>query len=264
MSQIAKTRSRTRSRSRTSRSRSRSRGRSRSPKSTTEQLAHQLQIEFPELTIEVESVEATSENAAHDYIHGFACSEKSKCECFGLQVFRAPNPYIHIDRIRYKYAEDCKLSGTYVLTHLTSVIRTVDIPRVQMYDAARIHVMVDGEPQQFKLSTYHILLHGESWYNRYGYRSDTYEHERIKNQELGKSNMPPGLVKAVNEALEGVATIEKKTTFHQFAVQVDESQKDPSVSTEIKTKYLRAYLLVDQYLDKHKKIKYAYYDLSLR
>jgi hypothetical protein len=243
-----------------SRSLSQKRQKQSQEKDMTDRLVNQLRIVFPELTIEIDRQSAET----HDYIHGMACTEKARCECFGLEVRKEPEPYVHVDRIKYKYATDCTLTGTDVLMRLTAAFRTVQVPKVQMYDAARIYVDVDGEQKQMKLSTYYILLHGESWYSRYGYRSDEYETEKTKNRAVIDSKLTPNLVKDINAALETAGSVSRETTFGQFAKRVDDVRKDSASSPELKNNYLRAYLVMEAYLKKTKKIKYNFYGLILR
>jgi hypothetical protein len=231
----------------------------------TSTLADELRLTFKDLTIEVDRNKYDDiYKRTYDYIHGLMCDDKTRCECFALRVYPEPDEFVHVDRIKYKYGSECSLTGTDVLVRLTKLFREQHIPRVQIYDSARIHIMVDGKPHELKLSTYHILLHGESWYNKYGYRGDRYETESEKNNKLRGSNLSPKLLKSVNNALEGVFVFPKNTTFSEFVKKVDEQRRDMLVEPEIQNLFMRAYLLVEEYLNNNRKVAYDYSDLKLR
>ena len=169
-----------------------------------------------------------------------------------------------MDRIRYKYAADCKLTGTDILGRLTKTFRTHNIQPVQLYDVAKIHIVIDGNPEQIKLSTYSILLNGISWYNKYGYLSDTHEKEVANNNKVANSYITPKLMKEINKVFDGSYVISPKTTFREFTQSVNEVRLDDSIPEEQKNKFIRAYFLIEEYLTKNKKIKYNYYDLKLQ
>ena len=230
----------------------------------TEKIANELRVTFKDITIEVDHNQYDDiHKQSYDYIHGLMCGDKTRCECFALRVYHNPKAFVHVDRIKYKYASECTLTGTDVLVRLTDIFQTHHIPHVQIYDSARIHIKVDGKPHELKLSTYHILLHGESWYNKYGYRGDKYAIEFEKNAKLRGSILSPKLHKSVNEALEGVYVFPKKTTFGEFVKKIDEVRRDTSMNSTQQNAFMRAYLRVEEYLIDNKKVAYDFSDLKL-
>ena len=269
-----------------SNSRESKRQRQSSPHDLTDTLAGKLRQMFHDLTIRVDRDQYDDiQKHTFDYIHGLACEDNKNCECFALRVYSEPQgfkesegrsqseifrrvsegdsrenePYVHVDRIKYKYASKCALTGTDVLVRLTELFKKHRIPRVQLYDAATIHVKVDDEPKEIKLSTYSILLHGESWYNRYGYRGDKYAADREKNEKIRNTKIPPNLR---NEFAN--LQIDKSTTFGEFAKKVDSMRRDKTTPAEMMNSHLRAYLQMEKYLTKTKKIAYDFSDLKLR
>jgi hypothetical protein len=255
MSSKSKTRSKSRSNSREQK-----RQRQSSPKDLTDTLANKLRDMFHDLTIRVDRDQYDDiHKTNYHYIHGLACEDDKNCECFALRVYSEPEPYVHVDRIKYKYASKCALTGTDVLVRLTELFKKHQIPRVQLYDAATIHITVDGQPKEMKLSTYNILLHGESWYNRYGYRGYKYEADKVKNDKIRNTKIPPKLRNDFENT-----QMDKSTTFGEFAQTVDSMRRDKSTPAETMNAYLRDYLLVEDYLTKTKKIAYDFSDLKLR
>ena len=230
----------------------------------TDRLIRELQKVFKELSFEVDRNKLDDFSIEYDHIHGLTCEKKDTCECFALKVYHSPDSYVLVDRIRYKYAAECRLTGTDILVRLTNTFRTHNIQPVQLYDVAKIHIMVDGKPEQIKLATYYILLNGISWYNKYGYLSDKHENEMTNNNKVANSSITPKLRNEINKVFDGSYMVLPKTTFRQFTQSVNEVRLDDSIPEEQKNRFVRAYLLIEEYLTKNKKIKYNYYDLKLR
>lgn len=239
----------------------------KSPNRLTDLLINELQKVFSELSITVEraQIQPDPKPEQHfDYIHGLTCNDPNTCECFSLKVYYSPDAYVLVDRIRYKYAAECKLTGTDILVRLTNVFKKNNIKPVQLFDVATISAVIDGSPTPIKLSIYQILLNGISWYNRYGYLSDMHESEMATNDKFANSHIAPKLLKEINESFEGSYVVPKKTTFREFTQSVNEVRLDESVSPELKNRFIRAYLIIENYIVKNRKIKYAHYDLKLR
>ena len=248
------------------RSRSRSKSRTKTPEIETSlrgaidmtmMMQNELRLTFPELTFEISPAQYDEFNKTHyNLIHGLVCGNKEICECFAIRIYHEPDIYIHVDRIKYKYGSECSLSGTYIITKLTDLFKRHQFPHVQMYDSAKIHITVDGEPREINLFLYHILLTGESWYNKYGYRSDYYTDERKKNEEFVNKPIPPQLKKTLNAELEGIYTIPKGMTFRDFAIKIDSVRRDEFATPEQKNIFMRAYFIIEEYILDTKKIKY--------
>ena len=258
---MSSSKSKSRSKSRSNSREQKRQRQSSSPHDLTDTLAGKLREMFHDLTIYVDRDQYDDiQKHTFDYIHGLACEDNNNCECFALRVYSEPEPYVHVDRIKYKYASKCALTGTDVLVRLTELFKKHRIPRVQLYDAATIHVKVDDEPKEIKLSTYSILLHGESWYNRYGYRGDKYAADREKNEKIRNRKIPPNLRNEIANL-----HIDKSTTFGEFAKKVDSMRRDKSTPAETMNSHLRAYLQMEEYLtNPKKKIAYDFSDLKLR
>jgi hypothetical protein len=231
-------------------------------------LMDNLRSVFSDLSFEViTGLHDKTQNLNYDEIRGFICDSKETCECFALKVYYDAEPYVLIDRIKYKYGTDCKLTGTNIITRLTGMFRDNHISPVQLYDAAKIHIVVDGKPHALKLSTYHILLHGVSWYNKYGYLTDMHSREVENNERVANTILPPKVRKEATKALGD--SIPETTTFREFTRMVDNARLGKSGSEEDKNRFMRAYLVVEDYLEnsksnKNMKIKYDFSGLKLR
>jgi hypothetical protein len=230
----------------------------------TDKLVQELHKVFKELSFEVDRNKLDDFSMKYDHIHGLTCEKKDICECFALKVYYSPDSHVLVDRIRYKYAAECKLTGTDILRRLTNTFLTHNIQPVQLYDIAKIHVTINNTPAQINLAIYSILLHGISWYNKYGYLSDTHDREVENNREVANSPITPKLRKDINNVFGDTYNVEPNTTFRAFTESVNEVRLDGSIPDERKEQFIRAYLLMEAYLIKNKKIKYSYYDLKLR
>ena len=231
----------------------------------TDMLVNELQLAFPELTIQVFRQQFDEiYKLQFDYIHGTTCSDKTVCECFALRVYDAPETIVHIDRIKYKYGPECGLSGTSILSRLTNMFKMHRTPGVQIYDSASIHTLVNGEPRDIKLSVYLILLNGESWYNRYGYRSDNYATEVEQNNAFSNKPLTPQLLRSINNGLSGIHEFSKGTTFRECVQKINETLRDRTSPEEQRVAFTLAYFKIEDYVTKNKKIKYDYSGLKLQ
>lgn len=216
-----------------------------------ELLVSKLKTYFPELTI------STTQKPEHIYVYGYACNDETKCECFGLKVFETPYT-IELDHIKYKYGEECKMSGTKIIQSLTAAFRDAKIPKVVLYDVAKMFVTHHNAPYGIRLFVYNILLHGESWYNRYGYVSSEHAANKKHNAELISKPVSKATLKQLNTHCNncfGEETL--KMTIQQLIKYLDEKMKDSSLPRDKKTQYTNALVYLD--ITYGRKLKYNFY-----
>lgn len=90
-------------------------------------------------------------------------------------------------------------SGTYHLTRLISLAKELYKKRITLTDGS---VLLFGNYSNWDndclipLSMYHILLHGYSWYNKFGFKSESYEQDASKKQHVSEQD-----VQKYNESL---------------------------------------------------------------
>lgn len=220
--------------------------------SLTELLIAKLHHHFPDLTIN------RRDNADHIAIHGLACVDDSKCECFSLKVMETPDYYIELDHIKYKYGESCKLSGTYVIQKLTHAFEDAKIPKVVLYDVAKIFIDVNGKPYGLKLHVYSILLSGESWYNKYGYMSKSHTSDMEKNKEIASKKLSKPMLKKIRALCPECFGAEyDNITVHQFMVELDKLVRNVSLPLESKMQYNAVLALIDSTFSKQ--LQYNFY-----
>jgi hypothetical protein len=234
-----------------------------SPTSTNkiELLVSKLTTHFPELTI------STVEKADHTYVYGYSCNDETKCECFGLRVInhqqadtglKVSEYTIELDHIKYKYGGECKLSGTKIIQTLTKAFRDARVAKVVLYDVAKMFVTYHNAPYGIRLFVYNILLHGESWYNRYGYVSADHAANQKHNAELISKPVSKATLKQLNTHCNGCFGEEiLKMSIQQFMKHLDEKMKDSSLARDKKTQYTNALVYLDGVYAR--KLKYNFY-----
>ena len=206
----------------------------------------------------------------HTYIYGYSCENNTTCECFGLKV-AVDTGDVHVDHVKHTYGKDCNLSGNRIVQGLVHAFRTVRSQsgtnlKVTMFDASKFLVIPPNN--YIVLWVFNILLHGESWYCRLGFRTPKYEEERAFNEQIStavimkKSRITFNKINAILNADEHITD---KTTFRDLARAADAVWKNKDSSLDIKLRWYNAYLVVEDYVmtSKPKKIKYEYYSLYL-
>jgi len=83
-------------------------------------------------------------------------------------------------------------SGTYYLTKLISLAKELYKKQITLSDGS---VLLFGDYSNWNdeclipLFTYHILLHGYSWYNKFGFKSEHHEQNMKENAEIRQMNV---------------------------------------------------------------------------
>jgi len=155
--------------------------------------------------------------------------------------------------VRYKYGEDCALSGTDIMTRLVGVFHAMQYKgfpyKVQLYDRARVQL---DKKHEILLSIHYIILHGIPWYAKFGFRTPQYDNEVAVNEATMNKAITPMVLKRINAHLSPENAVQKGTTFRQAAKMLSKTQ-------------ILAYLELYNYLadEKAKRLKYAYYDMWL-
>ncbi len=209
----------------------------------------------------------------HTYIYGYSCENNTTCECFGLKV-AVDTGDVHVDHVKHTYGKDCNLSGNRIVQGLVHAFRTVRSHqsgsganlKVTMFDASKFLVIPPNN--YIVLWVFNILLHGESWYCRLGFRTPKYEEERAFNEQISTAvivKKSRTTFNKINAILNADEHITDKTTFRDLARAADAVWKNKDSSLETKRRWYNAYLVVEDYVmtSKPKKIKYEYYSLYL-
>lgn len=100
-----------------------------------------------------------------------------------------PNPdpnviHFHItdNHMVLRYLRRCsKISGTDILQRIITIGRRLSLDRIKLEDASLIRC-------DFPLYTLSMLQHGETWYNRMGFRSADYEENKKFSEKLRQEN----------------------------------------------------------------------------
>ncbi len=231
-------------------------------------LEHKLSRTFPELTFFV-----NTNSGEKTEIRGYSCENNEKCECFNLVITHAEHQrspllssginHILLDRVRYKYGDECSLTGTDIMTRLARVFTAMEkkgfphkrptnqggmvFDKVQLYDRAR--VKIGGK--EVLLSMHYIIQHGIPWYAKFGFRTPQYDSEVAANELTMNKPITPMLLKRLNSKLSPELQMSKGTTFRQAAKMLFTGG------------HMDAYLELYDYLTdtKAKRLKYAYYDM---
>ncbi len=219
-----------------------------------------LKKEFPELNIIYDSTEKIQSeiNKKYTYIYGYQCEDATKCECFGLKIF---SDYINVDHIKYANGSDCKLSGNDILTRLNRVFWKLKSKKITLYDVATLNVTNNPE-HKIKMWIFNILLHGQSWYNRHFYKQRTYDTDMKFNDIFRKKTFTPVLIQQINRKFNSLV-VDKNTTFEEFAKRADAIWKNKETTNENRKLWYNAYIIMENYIIKNKKLKYEYFTLEL-
>lgn len=107
-----------------------------------------------------------------DYIEDFNCITLS---------FNTKKKILSIDEIN-----KCVINGRKSLTNAIKMAHHLKYKEIHLTDASHINYINTKTKQNcsFSLKLYNILLKGQSWYNKYGFFSDTHEIEQIEIQKI--------------------------------------------------------------------------------
>jgi hypothetical protein len=83
------------------------------------------------------------------------------------------------------------LSGTKILNNIILFARELKIDLIVLADASNIN-------NKLNLIYYYILLHGRSWYNKFGFISCCYENEKYKNKIVQEYSFDDYLDESIN------------------------------------------------------------------
>lgn len=104
-------------------------------------------------------------------------------ECFDITIDQNKNQIIgntlQINAIKYPKGNKCLMSGPEILVRLYHAAKDMKLRYIALDDSCRIYF--DGGCSLL-LTHYYILLHGKSWYNTFGYYSNNYREELVKNR----------------------------------------------------------------------------------
>jgi hypothetical protein len=96
---------------------------------------------------------------------------------------------IYENGMTIEHIAKCKgKSGTYYLTRLISLAKELYLKNISLSDGS---ILIFGEEEHcsFLLFIYYILLHGYSWYNKYGFKSSSHEKDMKHNAIIRQMNI---------------------------------------------------------------------------
>ena len=107
-----------------------------------------------------------------DFIEDFSCITLS---------FNTKKKILKIDELN-----KCVINGRKSLTNAIKMAHRLKYKEIHLTDASLIqyHDTKTKENCSFSLKLYNILLKGQSWYNKYGFYSDTHEIEQIEIEKI--------------------------------------------------------------------------------
>jgi hypothetical protein len=116
------------------------------------------------------------------------------------------------------------------MKHLTEAFLEYKPASVSLYDMAKLHVTVDGKPAEISLAIYNILLHGVSWYNKFGYVSDRFEAEQEYNNQIRQKKITKQLfTKITNIVPEWKSDLHPNMTHQEIMRHIDtELRREPN------------------------------------
>jgi hypothetical protein len=227
--------------------------------SFAELLVPLLQTQFPQLDIVYDPVDKS--------IAGYQCENHYTCECFKLKQYPFQQNDIMVDHIKFNHGEDCKLSGTDIVSGIATVAskyiakskqynekHNADLPTgFALYDVSKLHVRIDGKMVGIPLATYYILLHGQSWYNKFGFVSKNYAEEQTANNTLRAKRLTSQFIKKVVAIVpEWASTVKAGMTQGELMKWID-----TQLRVERKSEYYKVCDALCTYVKPH--IQYDFY-----
>ena len=98
-------------------------------------------------------------------------------------------------------------SGSEILRRIHTAAHNLGITQIILTDSSEL--LVPGDKAPFCLWRYHILLHGISWYNKFGYFSNQYSDEVRHNASI------------LNEPLSNYSRFAEYELFHKYLYKTD-------------------------------------------
>lgn len=123
------------------------------------------------------NIEMITENPNRLSFSMFYNNQKSSNECFDIYIEINHIDTLFVDGIKYLNERNCLMSGGEILTKIHHAAKEMGLKYINLHDAS-VHYFNDCF---IELDKHYILLHGYSWYNKFGYHSVNYEEELIHN-----------------------------------------------------------------------------------
>ena len=125
---------------------------------------------FPELDILIDEEK--------NLVSGRTPGETENGECFRIRI---QEDYFEIVCMKYPNQNKCTMRGSHILIKLHEIAHKLGVEYIILSDSSEIHA---GHKEPICFYRYYILLHGISWYNKFGYFSDNYLNEYEHNYKL--------------------------------------------------------------------------------
>ena len=113
-------------------------------------------------------------------------------------IFIIDDTIMHIDILW-----TCEMmSGTTALNKLINIAKNLNLQKIDLLDASEIHFNRQTYDNNcaFELSTFYILLHGKSWYNNFGFISESCDTEyKDHNEQIIKFPLNKFIIESIGK-----------------------------------------------------------------
>jgi len=111
-------------------------------------------------------------------VSGQTRGEHENGECFRVLI---KDDHLELLCMKYPNQNKCKMRGGYILIKLHEIAKRLYKQYIILHDSTEIEV--EGK-EPFCFYRYYILMHGVSWYNKFGYLNENYVDEYAHNYAL--------------------------------------------------------------------------------
>ena len=121
-----------------------------------------------------------------------------------------------IEGIKYPDQSKCNMSGNDILLNLFFIAKyKLHLDTIDLFDESMLKSLIP-------LKNYSILLNGESWYNKYGYKSDQYDKEQTYNYNIIHNKIKPKLIEQINNIDDTILpTLNYQNTVNEVMIQLN-------------------------------------------
>ena len=163
--------------------------------------------------------------------------ETHKNECFKLILNQYENRTIEIDHLKFPSQDNCILDGPTILKKLIQFARELQYNISVGLDESKL-ILSNPKRTEVDLAAFKILLDGESFYNKHGFRSEQYNSEMEHNEKLRNSrvrdieyNISDDTIDTIEDNLN--TKIKDDTTFIEVANVIKSKIQNRQYSDEV-------------------------------
>lgn len=159
-------------------------------------------------------------------------------EIFGSNVTKQDNQYL-ICNTKFAIKEDILLynligcddmTGKEILNKIIKIADRLN-KNIELSDSS--YKIFETMKCTYSLSHFHILLHGESWYNKFGFKSKTHEEDKLHNEKI--RNLP------LHEFIQMAKDIYIKKELRELDMDCDVMNRRPFLYKELQYESVDSY-----------------------